>query len=127
MKYPQDVAVDSHHIYIADTNNHRVLVYSKLNGKFLFQMGQGQGSGNTQFDHPTGVSVDGEAGVVYVADYENCRVCVYRSSDGSYVRHFYVLQENHTTARPCGVAWNASSGVLYVTMEGSTTICGYEH
>eukprot|EP00455_Lapot_gusevi_P013343 TRINITY_DN16481_c0_g1_i2.p1 TRINITY_DN16481_c0_g1~~TRINITY_DN16481_c0_g1_i2.p1 ORF type:complete len:104 (-),score=21.15 TRINITY_DN16481_c0_g1_i2:68-379(-) len=69
-------------------------------------MGQGAaGSGNTQFNGPWSVSVDSDAGVVYVADYSNSRVCVYRSGDGSYVRHFQVVQADNSTAKPDRVMW----------------------
>eukprot|EP00455_Lapot_gusevi_P001042 TRINITY_DN10418_c0_g1_i6.p2 TRINITY_DN10418_c0_g1~~TRINITY_DN10418_c0_g1_i6.p2 ORF type:complete len:128 (-),score=30.39 TRINITY_DN10418_c0_g1_i6:102-485(-) len=126
MEYPTGVCVDPHHIYIVDCDNYRVLVYSKQTGDVVFQMGQGEkGRGDTQFKHPMGVSVDSEAGMVYVADFGNERVCVYRTSDGSYVRHFQMLQDNQSTARPEGVQWDAGRGVLYVTMPGTTLgVCG---
>eukprot|EP00455_Lapot_gusevi_P021353 TRINITY_DN2243_c0_g3_i2.p1 TRINITY_DN2243_c0_g3~~TRINITY_DN2243_c0_g3_i2.p1 ORF type:complete len:274 (+),score=60.89 TRINITY_DN2243_c0_g3_i2:211-1032(+) len=125
MDLPLGIAVDSHHIYIADSDNHRVVVYSKQSGVFAFEMGRGEGSGNNQFKGPCDVSVDPEAGLVYVADYDNYRVCVYRSGDGSYVRHFQVLQGN-AKAKPVCVLWDAAAGVLYVTTENSTTISAYE-
>eukprot|EP00455_Lapot_gusevi_P051746 TRINITY_DN7795_c0_g4_i4.p1 TRINITY_DN7795_c0_g4~~TRINITY_DN7795_c0_g4_i4.p1 ORF type:complete len:197 (+),score=29.31 TRINITY_DN7795_c0_g4_i4:406-996(+) len=125
MDGPQGVAVDARHVYIADFYNHRVLVYAKQSGEFLCQIGQKRGSGDTQFEHPVAVSVDSKAGVVYVADSENYRVCVYRS-DGSYVRHFQVLQADNTRAKPTAVMWDAAGGVLYVTIENSSTICVYE-
>eukprot|EP00455_Lapot_gusevi_P026336 TRINITY_DN2779_c0_g1_i1.p1 TRINITY_DN2779_c0_g1~~TRINITY_DN2779_c0_g1_i1.p1 ORF type:complete len:121 (+),score=23.77 TRINITY_DN2779_c0_g1_i1:135-497(+) len=117
------LAMDLDQIYIADTANHRVLVYAKQTGVFLFQMGEGQGSGNTQFSAPCGVSVDSEAGVVYVADSGNHRVCVYRSGDGS--RHFQVGPAGRNKAQPFGVMWDAAAGVLSVTLT-STIICVYQ-
>eukprot|EP00455_Lapot_gusevi_P029581 TRINITY_DN3167_c0_g3_i1.p1 TRINITY_DN3167_c0_g3~~TRINITY_DN3167_c0_g3_i1.p1 ORF type:complete len:139 (+),score=33.55 TRINITY_DN3167_c0_g3_i1:37-417(+) len=125
MDRPKGVAVDLHHIYIADTYNHRVLVYAKQQGAFLFQVGQGEGNSHTRFKHPSGVSVDSEAGVLYVADGGNHRVCVYRSGDGGYIRHFPVLQANDYKAPPISVVWDAA-GVLYVTISISTTICVYQ-
>eukprot|EP00455_Lapot_gusevi_P054113 TRINITY_DN8591_c0_g5_i1.p2 TRINITY_DN8591_c0_g5~~TRINITY_DN8591_c0_g5_i1.p2 ORF type:complete len:127 (+),score=27.33 TRINITY_DN8591_c0_g5_i1:211-591(+) len=119
MNGPRCVEVDLHHIYISDIDNHRVLVYSKQNSAFLFQIGQGRGCGHTQLSGPWGVSVDSEAGVVYVADSENHRVCVYRSGDGSYVRHFQVLQADNSHVKPLGVMWHAATGVLYVTSYNS--------
>eukprot|EP00455_Lapot_gusevi_P040345 TRINITY_DN4560_c0_g1_i1.p2 TRINITY_DN4560_c0_g1~~TRINITY_DN4560_c0_g1_i1.p2 ORF type:complete len:109 (-),score=19.72 TRINITY_DN4560_c0_g1_i1:381-707(-) len=103
------------------------MVYSKQTGDVVYQMGQGQvGSGDTQFYHPRGVSVDGEAGLVYVADYSNHRICVYRTSDGSAVRHFQVLQANHGKVQPLAVQWDAGRGVLYVTMYNSTSLGVYD-
>eukprot|EP00455_Lapot_gusevi_P050480 TRINITY_DN7322_c0_g4_i1.p1 TRINITY_DN7322_c0_g4~~TRINITY_DN7322_c0_g4_i1.p1 ORF type:complete len:116 (+),score=8.05 TRINITY_DN7322_c0_g4_i1:50-349(+) len=91
MNCPEGVAVDSDQIYIADRDNHRVLVYAKRNGAVLFQLGYGE-DGGAKFSYPLGVSVDSEAGVVYVAESGHHRVCVYRSGDGSYVRDLQVLQ-----------------------------------
>eukprot|EP00455_Lapot_gusevi_P008897 TRINITY_DN1392_c0_g3_i2.p1 TRINITY_DN1392_c0_g3~~TRINITY_DN1392_c0_g3_i2.p1 ORF type:complete len:198 (+),score=15.18 TRINITY_DN1392_c0_g3_i2:190-783(+) len=126
MHFPRGIAVDLNQIYIADSSNHRVVVYSKQHGTFLFQMGKGQGSDRTQFEGPIGVSVDSEAGVVYIADQGNRRVCVYRCCDGSYVRHFPVLREDHSLAYPIGVMWDAAAGVLFVTLQDSTTVCVYQ-
>eukprot|EP00455_Lapot_gusevi_P013506 TRINITY_DN1659_c0_g1_i2.p1 TRINITY_DN1659_c0_g1~~TRINITY_DN1659_c0_g1_i2.p1 ORF type:complete len:331 (+),score=15.19 TRINITY_DN1659_c0_g1_i2:76-1068(+) len=124
--YPLGVAVDLNHVYIASTRSHRVVVYAKQSGKFLFQMGQAEGSGDTQFHSPFSVSVDSEAGVLYVADTWNHRVCVYRSRDGRYIRHFQVLRADNTPAKPECVMWDAQTGALYVTIAGSnTTLCVY--
>eukprot|EP00455_Lapot_gusevi_P046280 TRINITY_DN6061_c0_g6_i1.p1 TRINITY_DN6061_c0_g6~~TRINITY_DN6061_c0_g6_i1.p1 ORF type:complete len:355 (+),score=54.97 TRINITY_DN6061_c0_g6_i1:149-1066(+) len=122
--FPEGVAVDNHHVYVAYSHNHCVLVYSKQDGEVLFQLGHGEGFGDTR--NPVGVSVDSEAGVVYVADAGNYRVAVYRSCDGSYLRHFNVLQEDHSKAKPSGVMWDAAAGVLYVTLADSSSICVYE-
>eukprot|EP00455_Lapot_gusevi_P015080 TRINITY_DN17606_c0_g3_i3.p1 TRINITY_DN17606_c0_g3~~TRINITY_DN17606_c0_g3_i3.p1 ORF type:complete len:316 (+),score=57.29 TRINITY_DN17606_c0_g3_i3:138-950(+) len=124
--FPSGVAVDFDHIYLADRGLHRVLVYAKQTGAFLFDLAQDENSGNTPFNGPYDVSVDSEAGVVYVADTDNHRVCVYRSYDGSYVRHFQVLQADQNKAAPRRVMWDAAAGVLYVTLCNSTNICVYE-
>eukprot|EP00455_Lapot_gusevi_P043945 TRINITY_DN5429_c1_g4_i4.p1 TRINITY_DN5429_c1_g4~~TRINITY_DN5429_c1_g4_i4.p1 ORF type:complete len:245 (+),score=44.27 TRINITY_DN5429_c1_g4_i4:32-736(+) len=128
MNGPQFVAVDSDRVYISDSCNHRVLVYAKQTGAFLFQMGEGQeGSGDNQFGNPCGVSVDREAGLLYVADSWNHRVCVYRSGDGSHVSRFPVLRTDDSEATPVGVLWDAASRVLYVTLTSSTTMCVYNN
>eukprot|EP00455_Lapot_gusevi_P030041 TRINITY_DN3221_c0_g4_i6.p1 TRINITY_DN3221_c0_g4~~TRINITY_DN3221_c0_g4_i6.p1 ORF type:complete len:226 (+),score=24.64 TRINITY_DN3221_c0_g4_i6:3-680(+) len=118
MRSPVGVTVDSRHVFITDTGNHRVLVYTKQSGTFLYRMQQGRGSGNNQFNNPYSVSVDSEAGVVYVADCNNHRVCVYRSCDGRYIRHFPVLRADNTKAEAVCVRWDAAGGVLYVTTCG---------
>eukprot|EP00455_Lapot_gusevi_P004723 TRINITY_DN1194_c0_g1_i6.p2 TRINITY_DN1194_c0_g1~~TRINITY_DN1194_c0_g1_i6.p2 ORF type:complete len:330 (+),score=59.69 TRINITY_DN1194_c0_g1_i6:2111-3100(+) len=118
------VAVDPHHIYIVDKYS-RVVVYSKHNGEFLFRCGQRCGRGELCFFHPSGVSVDSDAGVMYVADHGNFRICVYRTSDGSYLRHFEVLHADDVKAKPTAVMWDAASGVLHVTTLSSTTISLY--
>eukprot|EP00455_Lapot_gusevi_P052805 TRINITY_DN8100_c0_g1_i9.p1 TRINITY_DN8100_c0_g1~~TRINITY_DN8100_c0_g1_i9.p1 ORF type:complete len:144 (-),score=20.15 TRINITY_DN8100_c0_g1_i9:27-416(-) len=128
MDGPSGVAVDLDHIYIVDNGNHRVVVYAKHNGAFLFQLGQGTAAdrGDTPFYCPWSVSVDSEAGVVFVADHSNLRVCVYRSCDGSYIRHFQVLQEDDTPDAPLAVLWHAATGALYVTRYNSTSMCVYQ-
>jgi DNA-binding beta-propeller fold protein YncE len=64
-------------IYIGDTGNHRVDVFS-ADGAFLFQWGS-QG----QFGIPSGIAVDG-AGRVYVADNGYFRIEVF-DSEGQYL------------------------------------------
>eukprot|EP00455_Lapot_gusevi_P010339 TRINITY_DN14669_c0_g3_i1.p1 TRINITY_DN14669_c0_g3~~TRINITY_DN14669_c0_g3_i1.p1 ORF type:complete len:163 (+),score=33.21 TRINITY_DN14669_c0_g3_i1:444-932(+) len=126
MDEPKGVAVDDFQVYIADTANHRVLVYSKESGEFEFEFGEGDGlNEDTQFDHPCAVSVDIAGEMVYVADFDHSCVFVY-SRSGGYVNHFQVLQEDNTEAQPSHVMWDAAGGALYVTLEDSTTICRYE-
>eukprot|EP00455_Lapot_gusevi_P046789 TRINITY_DN6217_c0_g1_i3.p1 TRINITY_DN6217_c0_g1~~TRINITY_DN6217_c0_g1_i3.p1 ORF type:complete len:292 (+),score=0.73 TRINITY_DN6217_c0_g1_i3:358-1233(+) len=123
---PQGVAVDNDHVYIADTGNHRVVVFSKHTGRWKFQLGEGYGGGNRPFCRPCGLSVDSKAGVVYVADSGNRRVCVYRSVDGGYMRHFEVVPQDNSEARPVCVWWDAAAGVLYLGLSDSTSMCVYE-
>jgi len=79
---PAGLAVDSRgRVYVADTQNHRIQVFSR-NGTFLFTWGSG-GNGNGFFDSANDVAVDA-AGQVYVADTENNRIQVFDSS-GSYL------------------------------------------
>eukprot|EP00455_Lapot_gusevi_P025294 TRINITY_DN2655_c0_g3_i1.p1 TRINITY_DN2655_c0_g3~~TRINITY_DN2655_c0_g3_i1.p1 ORF type:complete len:420 (-),score=107.47 TRINITY_DN2655_c0_g3_i1:61-1320(-) len=125
LSYPGGVAVDSHQIYIADTGNDRVLVLAKKSRELQFEIGTGEKSDNIELSVPCSVSVDGEAGLLYVADSCNHRVCVYRSSDGSYIRQFPVLDEDNSPIRPMSVMWDAVSGLLYVTPLDSTTIYVY--
>ncbi len=74
---PADVAVDSAgNVYVADTDNHTVRVVTPA-GVVSTMAGQGGISGHAdgtgtaaQFNHPSGVAVDG-AGNVYVADTDN--------------------------------------------------------
>ena len=76
--YPKGVAVDSTgHIYVADTNNHRIQVFDS-SGYFLFEVGT-YGTGNGQFDRPTGVTVD-STGKIYVSDSGNIRIQVFSAS-----------------------------------------------
>jgi DNA-binding beta-propeller fold protein YncE len=83
---PRGVAVNKEgHIIVADSNNHRVQVWSN-DGTFLLSFGS-RGSGPGQFQHLSGVAVDPTTGNIIVADKSNHRVQVWRP-DGSFIRSF---------------------------------------
>jgi len=75
---PRQIAVAPNgNLYIADTGNKRIQVYSPT-GTHLFNIGTGaqvaaQMTAPGSFDEPSGVAVDNK-GIVYVADYWNKRV-----------------------------------------------------
>ncbi len=72
-KRPLSVAVSSWgEIVAADSVNHRIVVFDR-NGTFVRALG-GPGSGEGQFNYPTGVAVSGRK--IYVADFYNQRVQV---------------------------------------------------
>ena len=74
---PQGVGVDAlGNVYVSDTNNHRVQVFTN-DGSFLAQWGS-FGSGPGQFDRPMGIAVAPD-GTVYVADTWNGRIQVFGS------------------------------------------------
>ena len=80
--HPAAVALDgAGNVYVADTNNNRVV---KLNayGSVLDEWGS-RGTGDGRFRDPTGIAVDG-AGNVYVVDNENNRVQVF-DTDGRFL------------------------------------------
>ncbi|MFA5844969.1 MAG: hypothetical protein WC971_09105 [Coriobacteriia bacterium] len=95
-KRPMGVAVSPRRrIYVTDTGNDRVCVFS-LDGKFLFEFG---GSGVAKIlpggiktwrpgrlNYPVGIDCD-EEGNVYVADFRNDQIQVF-DADGRYLRVF---------------------------------------
>eukprot|EP00455_Lapot_gusevi_P001801 TRINITY_DN10693_c0_g1_i4.p1 TRINITY_DN10693_c0_g1~~TRINITY_DN10693_c0_g1_i4.p1 ORF type:complete len:668 (+),score=104.75 TRINITY_DN10693_c0_g1_i4:73-2076(+) len=121
---PYGVAVDADCVYVADAANHRVMVYSQIDGQLLSQFGQGHGCGDNHFNYPTSVSVDIEAGLLYVADSNNQRVSVWRTSDGSFVRKWPVTI-NSEKKHPICVMWDGVNNALYVTVYESDTILVY--
>ena len=82
---PVGVAVSGTWVYVADTDNHRVQkfrVYTDFSYRYQGTLGitGDPGTGTNQFNHPTGVAVDG-GGKVYVADTDNHRVQTFDNSD----------------------------------------------
>jgi DNA-binding beta-propeller fold protein YncE len=63
-------------VYVADSGNNRILMFTS-SGAYLTQWGT-RGTGNGQFNRPYGVAVDG-SGNVYVADTNNNRIQVFGS------------------------------------------------
>jgi DNA-binding beta-propeller fold protein YncE len=71
MSEPQGIAVDDRYIYVSDTGNNRILVFSK-NGGFLVAFGN-KGSGRGEFNGPRGISI-GRDGHIFIADTNNHRI-----------------------------------------------------
>jgi DNA-binding beta-propeller fold protein YncE len=73
---PRQLAVAPNgNLYVADTGNERIQVYSPQ-GVHLFNIGAGSHNPETalgRFDEPSGVAID-KKGVVYVADYWDKRI-----------------------------------------------------
>ena len=88
---PRQLAVAPNgNLYIADTGNERIQVYSPT-GTHLFNIGTGshvaaQMTAPGSFDEPSGLAVD-NSGVVYVADYWNKRVQRF-TLDGKYLSSY---------------------------------------
>jgi sugar lactone lactonase YvrE len=82
------VALDAQgYLYVVDQNNHRVLKFD-ADGGFITMWGRNggdgtAGSGNGEFNAPTGIAVD-PAGRVYVADYYNHRIQKF-AADGAFL------------------------------------------
>lgn len=93
LSYPVGVAFDmtEKSIIVADRDNHRLLVYSIKTGKLIRKIGR-KGSGDGQFDGPSGICVDGE-GRIIVADWNNHRIQVF-SSDGLFLFKFGDMVKN---------------------------------
>jgi DNA-binding beta-propeller fold protein YncE len=80
---PTDVAIDdsSGNVYVADTGNSRIQIFSS-NGTYITSWG-GEGSGTGQFSYPAGLDTDNSSNV-YVADTRNNRMQKF-SSNGTYI------------------------------------------
>jgi streptogramin lyase len=117
---PSGVAGDVDYIYIADTWNHRIQVFSRLALEYVTTVGVGWGSNNDQFKDPSDVAVDA-MGYLYVADFVNTRVQQYSKSESNftYSRTYgvtgvpYITDEEHYN-RPTGIAVDGD-GSIYIT------------
>ena len=117
LSWPVGIAVDSSsgNVYVADTANHRIQVFSS-NGTFIISEWGRFGGGNGSFNHPQGIAVDQE-GNVYVADTANNRIQVF-SSNGTFIskwgRFGGAGLGNDTLKFPADIAVDSSSGNVYV-------------
>lgn len=81
--HPQGVAVAGDEVFVADCDNHRIVVLDTA-GAFVRSFGS-HGSGPGQLEHPLGMAVCGEE--VFVVDSCNHRIAVFRHN-GECVRTF---------------------------------------
>ena len=104
---PQDIAISkSGLVYIADTFNRRVQVFS-LSGKFITGWGE-EGIGDGQFITPISIIVD-QKNRVYVGDSNWRAEQVQRfTAEGLFIDRFYTL-----AGQPYGLAFN-SDNILFV-------------
>ena len=83
LSYPWGVTVNNKQVYVADTENHRISIFT-LEGQLIRTIGS-RGSGPGQFNWPSAVAISPD-GDMYVTDY-NHRVQVF-SPDGVFRREF---------------------------------------
>lgn len=121
LAHPKGIAVRGSRLFVADDQNHRVLVMD-TGGRILGTIGTGNGSKPGQLNFPYGVALD-PAGRVFVADNINQRISrfstgpsyLYKARFGSYGARPGEL------AYPRGIATDAA-GNLYVTNTGNNRI-----
>ena len=103
---PSGIAVSGGEVFVADTNNNRVMVFD-LNGNYLSQF-------TSDFNLPTQIEVSG--GYVYIADRDNQQVKKFDLSGN--------LQTTWTAehAFPVSIAVDASHCYLGYTMGGHFTV-----
>ncbi len=116
--YPEGMAIsEKRDVYVADTGNDRVQVFT-LEGRFLRTFGT-RGMGDGQFQHPNAIAVIGER--VYVSDRDNDRVQEF-DSNGKFLRAIGGFGSGpEQMNRPAEVDV-ADTGELYVADSGNHRI-----
>lgn len=108
---PTGVAIDDERLYVVDTHGHKISVFSKKEGSFLFSFGK-NGSGRGDFNYPTNIFIDKE-GLLYITDSMNFRVQIFDNHG-----HFISTFGKHGNgsgdfSKPRGIAVD-SDGNIYV-------------
>jgi len=81
LSFPDSIYYGSNVYYVSDSENHRIALFT-VSGTFITSYGT-RGSGNGEFDYPSGIAIDGD--YIYVADRQNNRVQKLLKADGTYV------------------------------------------
>lgn len=122
---PQGIAIfeddddNATYVYVADTGNNRVVKFEYVDNsddglEFVDDAGSG-GSGNSNFNQPTGIAVD-ECGNVWVADRNNNRI-QQLDKNLNFESRF-----SNSLDRPSGVAINPDGDRLYVVNNDGNSV-----
>lgn len=108
---PAGISIDKNRIYVVDTHGHKVLVFSKKDGKLLLSFGN-NGAGKGEFNFPTNIFI-GRDGLIYITDSMNFRVQIF-GMDGNFISAFGKLGDGSGDfSKPKGIAVD-SEGHIYV-------------
>ncbi|CAF3793433.1 unnamed protein product, partial [Rotaria sp. Silwood1] len=130
---PADIYIDSSgNIYVLDTNNHRVQKFSSgatagASGTTIAGTGEG-GTNLNQLNYPSGFAFDSTATNMYITDTINHRIVQYSTSSTSGTNGVLVAGTGQlgnsldTLNFPIGIAYDTSSGYLYIVNSGTYTI-----
>ncbi len=129
---PEGMAADprpgQYRLAVADTQHHRVMLYTynTNNWEFAFerQVGTGQGSGDGQLKNPAGVAFDG-TGRLFVADKDNNRIAIFQAANGAWIGSFKG-SGTHMLKTPQGVCVDDDrDGGVWVADTGNNRIALY--
>lgn len=121
---PRAVVVDNEErVYVADTGNKRIRVYTST-GQFVRDIGSG-GSGPGQLDEPTGLAMHPD-GRLFVADTWNRRVSVFNTNDGTFMYSFNVRGWYEELGNRPYLAIDPGRGMVYVTDPDAGRVLVYD-
>lgn len=118
-RFPAHLDVQDGNVYVVDSNNNRVQVFTTA-GQFVRKWGSA-GNGNGQLNLPVGIDA-GSDGFIYVADTYNNRVQKFTPT-GGFVSAWSVLDAGQTTARPNGILYY--NGKVFVADHDGGTVKVY--
>lgn len=108
----QTTGTDPYYYYIVDPGNDRVLIYHSVTG-YYGQIGS-SGTGNGQFQNPTGIAISEATGNVFVTDDTRDDIQEFTSL-GQYVRKFGSSGTgNGQMTGPKGIGMDRSGSYLYM-------------
>jgi len=115
----QGVAFSGINLYVVDHGNSRVEEFNEK-GEYASKFGV-KGTGNGQFEGPTGIGANATSGNLYITDRSNSRIQEL-SASGSYLDQFGSKGSGKgQLSGPEGIAVN-SSGDVYVADEGNNRV-----
>jgi len=119
---PRDIAFGPNGmLYIVDQGRTRIVVFDPKAEVFIRNWGT-SGSGESQFNEPTGVVVGGNH--VYVMDTGNDRVQVF-DLDGKFLRSWEIPAWRSFSNRYPDAAFDEKSKLLYITSSGTNEVLVY--
>jgi DNA-binding beta-propeller fold protein YncE len=108
---PAGIAIDEERLYVVDTQGHKISVFSKKEGSFLFSFGK-NGRGNGDFNYPTNIFI-GKDNFIYITDSMNFRVQIF-DTYGNFISTFGKHGDGSGDfSKPKGIAVD-SEGYIYV-------------
>jgi DNA-binding beta-propeller fold protein YncE len=85
-----------YHLYVADSDNHRIQVFNPVDGTHIRNIGQGRGAGPGQLRGPTSCTAlsgaEGGISELYVCEQGNHRISVFDMATGAFTRHIGAAQ-----------------------------------